>query len=422
MELIAEAGLPEESEIDIVSEQREPALTRPLLITMAAACGMGIANLYYNQPLLGQIGRSLHLSVRQVGTLPMLTQIGFAVGVFLLAPLGDILERRRLVLTMLILVTLSLTAAAVAPNMALLSAASLAIGVTSVISTLVLPFAVALSKPEERGKTVGSIASALLLGVLMSRSLSGIVGQLWGWRTMYGIAALLMVGLALTMRALLPRSQPAASMPYTALIRSMFGLFRRETVLREATANGLLCYAALSAFWATLVFFVESPAYRYGAAVAGLFGLVAAVGAMVAPQVGRLTDRRSPRTIVGWAVVAMLASFAILWAFGTHLWGLIAGVILLDLAAQCATISNQATVYSLAQEAHSRLYTVYRAAYSFGGSLGAILGVYAWSLQGWSGICAVGCALLILALILHGRARRTESRGWLDVVPEHGAS
>lgn len=386
----------------------KPELTRALLTTMAIACGLGIANLYYNQPLLPQIARSLHATVRQVGSLPMLAQIGFGIGVFFIAPLGDILERRRLILTMLALVTLSTATAAFAPNLTCLAIASFAIGVTSVISTLVLPFAVALSRPEERGKTVGAIASALLIGVLLSRTLSGLVGQMWGWRVMYGVAAGLMIGLVLLMRTLLPRSQSTAVMPYRKLLVSMFHLFRRENVLREATINGMLCYAALSAFWATLVFFVESPVYGYGAAVAGMFGLVAALGALAAPLIGRLTDQHSPRLIVGWAVSLMLLGFVELWCVGGHLWGLIVGVILLDLAAQCATISNQASVYSLAPEAQSRLYTVYRAAYSLGGSLGAFLGVYAWSLYHWNGVCAVGCTLLGLALLVHRQAQRTQ--------------
>jgi predicted MFS family arabinose efflux permease len=383
-----------------------PELTPALRLTMAIACGLAISNLYYNQPLLVQIGHSLHVTVRQVGVLPTLTQAGFALGVLLIAPLGDVLERRRLILTMLGLVTVSLALATLAPNLLLLAVASLAIGVTSVISTLVLPFAVALSPPEERGATVGVIASAMLLGILLSRTLSGAIGQLFGWRVMYAIASGLMIALALALRALLPRSQPPATLPYGALLRSMIGMVRTEPVLREATLNGMLLYGALSAFWATLVFLVSGPAYHYGPAVAGLFGLVAAGGALLAPRVGRLADRHSPRLLVGAAAITMLIGYLMLWAFGTHLWGLIAGVIVLDMAAQAATISNQASVYSLQAEAHSRLYTVYRAAYSLGGSGGAYFGVTAWSLAGWNGVCAVGVGLILIALVLHGLARR----------------
>ncbi len=379
-------------------------LTRSLLTTMAMACGLAVANLYYNQPLLPEVARTFDASVRQVGILPMLTQSGFALGVFLLAPLGDTTERRRLILIMLALVTASLLGAALAPNLGVLAVASFAIGVTSVISTQVLPFAVALGRPHERGKTVGSIASAMLLGVLLSRTLSGFVGEYFGWRVMYGVAALLMVGLAVAMKSLLPRSEPAVAMPYHQLIHSMWHLTREHALLRQATLNGMLLYGALSVFWATLVFWVESPAYNFGPAAAGLFGLVGALGALGAPLTGRLADRRSPRVLVGFAATAMLVGFLVLWAYGTHLAGLIAGVIVLDLAAQIGTISNQATVYSLPPEAHSRLYTVYRASYSLGGSVGAFCGVYMWSLYGWNGVCALGSGLVTTALACHWRA------------------
>lgn len=374
---------------------------------MALACGLAIANLFYNQPLLAQIGRGLHATVRQVGLLPALTQAGFAVGVFLIAPLGDILERRRLILTMLGLVTLTLVGAAIAPNLAVLAVASLLMGVTSVISTLVLPFAVQLARPNERGATVGSMAAAMLIGILLSRTLSGLIGGVLGWRFMYAVAAIFMVALALVLRRLLPTSRPALTMPYGALLRSMIGLFRSEPLLRSATYNGMLVYAALSAFWATLIFFVEGRSYHYGPAAAGMFGLVAALGASATPLVGRLADRLSPRTIVGIASGVMLAGFALLWAYGTCLTGLIAGVILIDVAAQTATVSNQATVYSLAPNAHSRVYTIYRTAYSVGGSAGALAGAWGWSVRGWPGVCAMSSTCITFALFLHLWAWRT---------------
>lgn len=390
------------SPIAAIPAVAEPTrLTRPLLITMATACGLAIANLYYSQPLLVQIAHDLHITTHAVGILPTLTQVGFAAGVFLLAPLGDVVERRRLILTMLCLVSLALLGAAVSPNLTILAVSSLIIGVTSVISTLVLPFAISLARPEERGATVGSIAGAMLVGVLLSRTLSGAIGEWFGWRVMYGIATVLMLGLALVLQRQLPCSQPTTQISYGALLRSMFRLVKEEPLLREATANGMLLYGSLSAFWTALVFLVESPAYHYGSAVAGLFGLVGAAGALAAPMVGKMADKQSPRVLVGKATIVMLVSFAVLWAFGTHLWGLIVGIIGLDVAAQAATVSNQATVYSLAPEAHSRLYTVYRALYSLGGSVGAYLGVYAWSVGGWSGVCFVGVAMLSIALGIH---------------------
>lgn len=380
-----------------------PTLSRPLLLVMAIACGLSIANLYYNQPLLALMARDFHVSAQSVAVLPTLTQIGFAVGVLLLTPLGDVLERRRLILTLLGFVTVALTAAAFAPSLGWLAIASLAIGVTSVLSTLILPFAVSLSRSEERGATVGTIAGAMLVGVLLSRTLSGALGQAFGWRVMYGIAAGLMVLLALILRSLLPSSRPQASLPYPALIGSLWQLLRREPLLRAATVNGMLLFGALSAFWASLVFLLESPAYHYGPAVAGLFGLVGAGSALAAPLAGRLADRSNTRTVVGQATIVMLMGFLLLWAFGSSLWGLIVGIVLLDLAAQAATVLNQSSLYTLTPEAHSRLYTVYRAAYSLGGSAGAFLGVWFWGIAGWSGVCFVGVVLLGIAVVIHYR-------------------
>jgi len=385
---------------------------------MALACGLAIANIAYNQPLLGQISRSLHVTHAQVGVLPTFTQIGFACGVFFIAPLGDILERRRLILVMLSLVTVSLLATAFASSIALLSLCGFAVGVTSVISTLVLPFAVALSDPEQRGATVGVIASAMLIGTLLSRTLSGAVGQLLGWRSVYVLAAILMVVLAIVMRFLLPKSAPSAKMSYPTLLRTMLGFVKTEPVLQRAALNGMILYAALSAFWATLAFVVESPAYRFGPAIAGLFGLAGAGGALLAPRVGKLADAYSPRMLVGISAAGMLGSYLILWAYGLHLAGLVVGVVLLDLAAQAATISNQASVYSLPPAAHSRMYTVYRSAYSVGGSVGAYLGVLGWSAYEWNGVCGVGVTLISVALVAH--AVLEGKREWSP--PRHSAA
>ncbi len=384
-------------------------LSRSQLVVMAAACGLGIANLYYCQPLLGQIQRSLHSSMAQAGSLAVYTQLGFAVSVFFLAPLGDILERRRLILFMLVLVTIALGCAACARDITVLEIASLAIGFTSVISTLVLPFAVSLADEHQRGETVGAIVGAMLIGILLSRTLSGAVGEMFGWRSVYGTASVLMVFLAISLRLLLPKNQPKASMGYGSLIKTMLGFIKTEPVLRESTLNGMLLYGALSAFWATLVFLVASPAYGYGPAAAGMFGLVAAGGAIIAPRIGKLADRISPHVTVAIATSVMVVAYGVLWLFGTNLVGLVAGVLLLDMAAQSATISNQTMVTGLHQEAQSRLYTVYRAAYSVGGSMGAYLGVVGWSVDRWNGVCAVGTAMVCTALVIHIVARKAEA-------------
>jgi len=383
-----------------------PELTPVLLWTMAVTCAAAVANLYYNQPLLAQTARSLGVGAGQVAILPTVAQLGFAAGVFFLAPLGDVVERRRLILGMVGLLILSLVSAALAPNLAVLTAANLAIGVTSVISTLVMPFAVSLSSPHERGKTVGTIASAMLLGILLSRSFSGVVGGIYGWRVMYWIATGLMVLLGVVLAKQMPATRPSETMRYGELLRSMLKLAQSEPQLRAATINGMLLYGALSAFWASLIFFLESPAYHQGPAAAGLFGLIGAASALAAPAMGRLSDRRGPKLLVGVMILALLLGYAELWLCGTNVWGLILGVAIIDVAAQSATISNQAAIYGLAPGAHSRLYTVYRSAYSIGGAAGAYLGLYGWSVAGWNGVCGVAVGMLLLALGLHVAGRK----------------
>lgn len=391
----------------------EPAakgLTPALLATMAIACALGVANNYYCQPLLVAIARSLGTTDRAIGSVPTLTQVGMGIGILLLAPLGDKVERRRLILTTTLLCAASLVVISLAPSLFLLQLASLAVGLSSVVSTLILPFAVSLGRPSERGRTVGTIVSAMLIGILLSRTISGVVGEHLGWRTMFGCASVLMLLMACVLRLLLPKSRPGVALPYGRLIASMLDLAREHRVLREATLNGVLLYGALSAFWASLVFFVESPAYGYGPSVVGLFGFVGAASATVAPLAGRLADRHDPRRLVGFAAGLMLLSYVLLAVFGAHLWGLVLGIVGLDLAAQAATISNQASVYSLPEPVHSRAYTVYRAAYSLGGAAGTFLGVWGWSVAGWTGVCAVGMGLILTALAFHALAQRRAIR------------
>ncbi|MFL6212881.1 MAG: MFS transporter [Blastocatellia bacterium] len=362
---------------------------------MAAACGIVVANLYYNQPLLADMGRSLAASLREVGLLPMLTQMGYALGLFLFVPLGDTLERRRLILILIAASALSLAMAALAPSFLWLAVASLAIGVTSITAQLLIPFAAQLTKPDARGRVVGLLIGGILIGVLLARTVSGMVGSHFGWQAMYWIAAALMIALAVALAKLLPRSEPLENLSYRELMRSVWALIVKQAVLREAAITGAMLFGAFSAFWATLVFFLEKPPYQYGSRAAGLFGLVGAVGAGSAPFTGRLTDRIRPKVTLGLALALTAASFVLFWLLSDNLWALIVGVILMDLGVQAGHIANQTRIYAVAESAHSRVNMVYMVAYFLGGSLGSTLGAYAMSFWGWSGVC--GVALLMLA-------------------------
>lgn len=381
-------------------------MKRSTVLLLTVASGFAVANLYYNQPLLAEIGRSLNVSAQEVGYIPTFSQIGYAVGLLLIVPLGDMLERRRLLVTMFGIVACALVAAAMSPNIIWLAIASLAIGITTIVPQLIIPFVAQLAEPRERGKAVGTVISGLLLGILLARTVSGFVGAFFGWRAMYWIASGLMIVLAVALWKLLPRSQPSVAMSYRGLMRSLLVLIREQPLLREAALIQAMEFGAFSAFWSTLIFLLETSPYHYGSQVAGLFGLVGAVGATAAPFIGRVADRRSPRLVVGIAIALTMSAFLIFWLFGYQLWGLIVGIILLDLGVQAAQVTNQTQVTSLVQEASSRLNAVFVASFFFGGAFGSLLGTYAWSLWQWNGVCLVGLSMLTVAFIIYFKGRK----------------
>ena len=372
-----------------------------LIWMMAIACGVAVANLYYNQPMLVVMGRSIHASARQMGIVATLTQVGYGLGMLLFVPLGDLLDRKRLATTLMLAAAAALAAAALAASYPWLATASLAIGLTTVVAQVLIPLAAHLAEPRQRGKVIGSLYSGLLIGILLARTISGFVAAHLGWREMYWIACGMSLIVAAALAIALPHV-PRASEPdltYPRLLRSLWRLARTQSELREACIIGAMVFASFSAFWTTLVFFLSTPPYHYGSQAAGLFGLVGATGVFAAPVAGRLSDRAGPRLVVAGAVVVTLLSWAAFWVFGHTLWGLVAGVILLDLGVQAAQVSNQTRVLGLVDGAQARVNTVYMIAYFSGGSLGSLAGAYAWTRWGWPGVCATGIALATLALL-----------------------
>lgn len=367
------------------------------LALLALTAGATVANIYLLQPLLAIVAREFATTPRAVGVVSMLTQVGYGSGMFFFVPLGDVLERRRLMLVLLGAATVALLAAAAAPSLPLLALASLAIGVTSVVPQLAVPLAAHLAPPAERGRAVGTVMGGLLVGILLARTASGFLGAHLGWRAVYFIAAGLMLVLAAALRGFLPRSPPEVSLPYPALLRSLFTLFAEEPVLREAALLGALGFAAFSVFWSTLAFFLEAR-LGLGADVAGLFGVLGAAGALAAPLVGRRADRTSPRASAGLMLAIALAGFGALAATGHHLAGLVVGVLLLDVGVQGNHVSNLARVHARRADARSRMNTVYMVTYFVGGAAGTAVGTWAWTGHGWAGVCAAGAGLVLAAL------------------------
>jgi predicted MFS family arabinose efflux permease len=396
------------SSISNVTASTTGRMDRRLVWLLAIACCISVANLYYSQPILTDIGRSFHLSVNEAGFIATLGQLGYASGLLFIVPLGDRYNRRTLIVCMLVAVTIALLAMAVAPNIILLAIASYAVGVTTVVPQLIVPFAASLAADHERGQVIGTVMSGLLIGILLARTESGFVSAHFGWQAVYWIAAGMMIVLAVVMRLLLPADRPRSSVSYPQLLCSLWQLVRNEPVLRETSVIGALAFGAFSAFWVTLAFFLETPPYHFGSDVTGLFGLVGVAGALAASLVGKLSDRMDARRINGYAIIIVLSSFVLFWLAGQSLWGLIIGVILLDFGVQANQVSNQTRVYSLHPNKRNSLNSVYMVSYFIGGSLGSMLGTYGWSIAQWKGVCAVSGILLVVALgcyILNGRHR-----------------
>jgi len=378
---------------------------------MFTASAVSVANIYYCQPLLSEIGKSLAVSDRAIGYLPMWTQAGTALGMLAFVPLGDMFPRRRLIVVMCAISAVAVAMMALAPNLALVDAAGFAVGLTAIVAHLILPFAAKLAPPDERGHVVGTVLSGLLLGILLGRVVAGFVGDLLGWRAMYWMAAVAMCCMAIMSRYLLPYDRPDQNLRYRELVGSIVHLALTQPVLREAAIIGGMLFGAFSSFWATLAFFLTTPPYHYGARVAGIFGIVGAAGVLFAPWMGRLTDRKGPAFTVTLAILMAIASYGVFYAAGRGIWGLVAGVILLDLGVQAGHVANQTRIYALVPEARSRLNTVYMVTYFLGGALGSALGAYGWSRWGWNGVCLFGAAQLVVALV---------ARGWRHVAGETG--
>ena len=386
----------------ITSRSRRVGLPQSTVWAMSAACGISVANIYYNQPLLFYMGDSFHATQRQIGYLPGISQAGVAIGMFAFVPLGDMLPRRLLIVWVAVACAFAAVFTATAGTLKLLYFAGFLTGVTNIVPHLILPLAAKLAAPERRGRVLGHVLGGLLSGILLARVVSGLVATAFGWRAMYWGAAALMLSLSVAMRFVLPEELPDDDLPergvrYGALLRSIAELVRTQPILREASLEGAMLFGAFSSFWSTLVFLLATPPYHYGSSVAGLFGVVGLAGAFVAPVAGRLSDRKGPGYTVALGIGISLLSYLIFGLFGYKFWGLVLGVLLLDVGVQGGHVANQTRIYALVPEARSRLNTVYMVSYFLGGSLGSVLGAYGWQRAGWSGVCAAGGVQLSVA-------------------------
>lgn len=377
------------------------SISSSLTILMAVTCGLVVANIYYNQPLLVEIGHTFNVSDSTVSLLATMTQVGYTIGLLFAVPLGDKVERKRLVLIMLAIAFLSMLVSALAPSFEVLVVAGLFTGIFSAVPQVLLPMTAQLAGDHERGKVVGRVMSGLLIGILLSRTISGYVGAHFGWRIMFGAGSGIMVILSLALLRYLPYSQPTYQGSYASLMRSLVTLARTLRPLQKSALTGCFMFAAFSVFWTTLVFFLEGAPYHYGSDMVGLFGLIGACGALAAPLAGKSADKRGPQFTLRLGIFASMFSYILLGAGGTYLWVLIIGVIILDIGMQTTHISNQSRIFSLIPEARSRINTVYMTSAFIGGSLGSVAGSLAWAHGGWIYVSAVALVFVLIAYLVN---------------------
>lgn len=376
-------------------------ISRTVIWLMAIISGLVVANNYYNQPLLALISNDVHISESAASKISVLTQIGYALGLLLIVPLGDKFFRKKLILIDLLLVFGSLLWMTFATQLWMLYAASLLIGMTSVIPQLFVPIAAELSSDEKKSSNIGLVMSGLLLGILLSRFVGGILGEILGWRAVFGIAASLMILVWFAVYKMLPELSPNFKGTYKDLMRSVFHLARTQPVLQLASFRGAMAFGSMCALFTTLVFHMEKPPFNAGSSVVGSFGLAGAVGALAAAKVGAFQKFMNINRIIFYSLLIVLGSWAFTYFAGYTYWGLIVGVILVDLGVQSSHIMNQTSYFLIRTNAVNRLNTVYMVCYFIGGSLGTWLASVAWHYAQWEGVCFVGASFGLLALIAH---------------------
>lgn len=400
------------TQITAAAKDQDPAassgLPPRLTFMLAGSAGLSVASLYYSQPMLGVLAPDIGASPQSVGLLPTLTQLGYALGILFLAPLGDRHDRRRIILTKAAILFAALLLAALSPSLPTLLAASLAVGVSATMAQDIVPAAATLAPAAHRGKIVGTVMTGLLLGILLSRVVSGFVAENWGWRAMFAAAAASIALVGLAAKRQLPRFAASTQLPYFALLRSLAALWRQHPALRRATwAQGLLSIG-FSAFWSTLAIMLHDEPFHLGAAAAGAFGLAGAAGAMAAPIAGRIADRHGAPLVTRLGASLVVASFAAmgvapLMAPGAQLGLLVASAIGFDLGIQAALIAHQTIIYGIDANARSRLNAVLFTGMFIGMAVGSALAALLYAQFGWMAVTVLATVTALGAFLVRLR-------------------
>lgn len=370
---------------------------------MSVATGLAVASNYYAQPLLDTIARAFNLSASSAGFIVTAAQLGYAAGLLFLVPLGDMFERRMLIVSMTLLAAGGMLITASSQSLTMMIVGTALTGLFSVVAQILVPLAATLASPEKRGKVVGTIMSGLLLGILLARTVAGLLASLGGWRTVYWVASVLMVIMALALWRGLPKVKQENHLNYPQLLASVFSLFTQDKLLRTRALLGCFTFANFSILWTSMAFLLAAPPFNYSEGVIGLFGLAGAAGALGARPAGGLADKGKSHLTTSAGLVLLLLSWAAIWYGHISVLALIVGILVLDLTVQGVHITNQTVIYRVKPEARNRLTAGYMTSYFIGGAAGSLISASAWQHAGWSGVCTIGAIVATLNLVVWWR-------------------
>ena len=380
-----------------------PGLSPALILLMSVATGLAVASNYYAHPLLDTIARAFNLSASSAGFIVTAAQLGYAAGLLFLVPLGDMFERRMLIVSMTLLAAGGMLITASSQSLTMMIVGTALTGLFSVVAQILVPLAATLASPDKRGKVVGTIMSGLLLGILLARTVAGLLASLGGWRTVYWVASVLMVVMALALWRGLPKVKQENHLNYPQLLASVFSLFTQDKLLRTRALLGCLTFANFSILWTSMAFLLAAPPFNYSEGVIGLFGLAGAAGALGARPAGGLADKGKSHLTTTAGLVLLLLSWAAIWYGHVSVLALIVGILVLDLTVQGVHITNQTVIYRVKPEARNRLTAGYMTSYFIGGAAGSLISASAWQHAGWSGVCGIGAIVAALNLLVWWR-------------------
>ena len=378
-------------------------LSPALILLMSVATGLAVASNYYAQPLLDTIARAFDLSASSAGFIVTAAQLGYAAGLLFLVPLGDMFERRMLIVSMTLLAAGGMLITASSQSLTMMIIGTALTGLFSVVAQILVPLAATLASPEKRGKVVGTIMSGLLLGILLARTVAGLLASLGGWRTVYWVASVLMVIMALALWRGLPKVKQENHLNYPQLLASVFSLFTRDKLLRTRAVLGCLTFANFSILWTSMAFLLAAPPFNYSEGVIGLFGLAGAAGALGARPAGGLADKGKSHMTTSAGLVLLLLSWGAIWYGHVSVLALIVGILVLDLTVQGVHITNQTVIYRVKPDARNRLTAGYMTSYFIGGAAGSLISASAWQHVGWTGVCAIGAIVAAITLLVWWR-------------------